>query len=91
MNLTAVWAVYASEMSRFRRTILQSFISPIISTSLYFVVFGSAIGSRIIDGFAKKMADQFFDNLRVAIEGPDEAPADGEPKKGWFQRVTGRD
>ena len=47
MNLTAVWAVYASEMSRFRRTILQSFISPIISTSLYFVVFGSAIGSRI--------------------------------------------
>ena len=49
------------------------------------------LGSRIIDGFAKKMADQFFDNLRVAIEGPDEAPADGEPKKGWFQRVTGRD
>ena len=49
------------------------------------------LGSRIIDGFAKKMADQFFENLRIAIEGSDEAPADGEPKKGWFQRMTGKD
>ena len=47
MNLRAVQAIYMNEMSRFFRTILQSFISPVISTSLYFVVFGAAIGSRI--------------------------------------------
>ena len=47
MNLQAVWAMYVFEMSRFFRTLLQSFISPVISTSLYFVVFGAAIGSRI--------------------------------------------
>ncbi|MBE1291188.1 ABC transporter permease [Shimia sp.] len=47
MNFTAVWAIYYSEMVRFFRTIAQSFISPVISTSLYFVVFGAAIGSRI--------------------------------------------
>ena len=47
MNLTAVWAIYHREMSRFFRTFMQSFLSPVISTSLYFVVFGAAIGSRI--------------------------------------------
>ncbi|ETW11333.1 inner membrane transport permease [Roseivivax marinus] len=47
MNWTAVGAIYRFEMSRFFRTLLQSFISPVISTSLYFVVFGAAIGSRI--------------------------------------------
>lgn len=47
MNFTAVWAIYRYEMTRFFRTLLQSFISPVISTSLYFVVFGTAIGSRI--------------------------------------------
>ena len=47
MNWPAVWAIYRQEMARFRRTILQSFISPVLSTSLYFVVFGTAIGSRI--------------------------------------------
>ncbi|GAA6149781.1 ABC transporter permease [Pseudooceanicola nitratireducens] len=47
MKLTAVWAIYRYEMTRFFRTLLQSFISPVISTSLYFVVFGTAIGSRI--------------------------------------------
>ncbi|MBT9384879.1 ABC transporter permease [Pseudooceanicola sp. CBS1P-1] len=47
MNLLAIRAIYMNEMSRFFRTILQSFVSPIISTSLYFVVFGAAIGSRI--------------------------------------------
>ena len=48
------------------------------------------LGSRIIDGFAKKMADQFFDNLQATLEGTDEdADADGgEPKKkGWFGRA----
>lgn len=47
MNLSAIQAIYVYEMSRFFRTILQSFVSPVISTSLYFVVFGAAIGSRI--------------------------------------------
>ena len=47
MNLRAVGAIYKFEMARFFRTLTQSFISPVISTSLYFVVFGTAIGSRI--------------------------------------------
>lgn len=47
MNLPAIKAIYMFEMARFFRTILQSIISPVISTSLYFVVFGAAIGSRI--------------------------------------------
>ena len=47
MNFRAVGAIYRYEMARFFRTLLQSFISPVISTSLYFVVFGTAIGSRI--------------------------------------------
>lgn len=47
MNLAAVRAIYVYEMTRFFRTLLQSFVSPVISTSLYFVVFGAAIGSRI--------------------------------------------
>ena len=47
MNLRAVAAIYKFEMARFFRTLTQSFISPVISTSLYFVVFGTAIGSRI--------------------------------------------
>jgi ABC-2 type transport system permease protein len=46
-NLRAVRAIYLSEMSRTRRTLLQSIVSPVISTSLYFVVFGAAIGARI--------------------------------------------
>ncbi len=47
MNLLAIGAIYRFEMNRFFRTFMQSFISPVISTSLYFVVFGAAIGSRI--------------------------------------------
>ncbi|HEX5126657.1 MAG TPA: ABC transporter permease [Rhodocyclaceae bacterium] len=47
MNLYAVRAIYRFEMARTWRTLMQSVISPVISTSLYFVVFGSAIGSRI--------------------------------------------
>ena len=56
------------------------------------------LGSRIIDGFAKKMADQFFSNFQSAVEGPqeggDDAPeADGdgdggEKKKGWFKKLV---
>ncbi|KZZ21024.1 sugar ABC transporter permease, partial [Oleiphilus sp. HI0081] len=52
MNRHAVAAIYKFEMARTKRTIFQSIVSPVISTSLYFVVFGSAIGSRIneVDG-----------------------------------------
>jgi ABC-2 type transport system permease protein len=47
MNFRAIGAIYAFEMARTRRTLLQSIVSPVISTSLYFVVFGAAIGARI--------------------------------------------
>jgi len=47
VNVQAVRAIYRFEMARTRRTLMQSIISPVISTSLYFVVFGAAIGSRI--------------------------------------------
>ncbi len=52
MNFHAVRAIYLFEMSRTGRTLVQSIVSPVLSTSLYFVVFGSAIGSRIpqVDG-----------------------------------------
>ncbi|VWC51794.1 MULTISPECIES: ABC transporter permease [Burkholderia] len=49
MNLHGIRAIYRAEMARTRRTLMQSIIAPVISTSLYFVVFGSAIGSRISD------------------------------------------
>jgi len=54
MNLRAVGAIYSFEMARTGRTLMQSIVSPVISTSLYFVVFGAAIGSRIsqIEGVA---------------------------------------
>ncbi len=47
LNVHAIRAIYAFEMARTRRTLMQSIISPVISTSLYFVVFGAAIGGRI--------------------------------------------
>ena len=47
MNLPAVQAIYKFEMARAWRTLMQSIISPVLSTSLYFIVFGAAIGSRI--------------------------------------------
>ena len=52
MNLRAIRAIYVFEMARTGRTLLQSIVAPVITTSLYFVVFGAAIGSRIaeIDG-----------------------------------------
>ena len=51
------------------------------------------LGSRIIDGFAKKMADEFFTRFQEAVEGPEEEPEPTEtaeadaPKKGWFKRL----
>jgi ABC-2 type transport system permease protein len=52
MNIYAIRAIYQFELARFFRTLFQSIASPVISTSLYFIVFGSAIGSRMteIDG-----------------------------------------
>jgi len=47
MNVFAIKAIYMYEMKRFFRTLMESLLSPVISTSLYFVVFGAAIGSRI--------------------------------------------
>src|SRR6476620_5420050 len=54
MNVQSVGAIYKFEMHRFFRTLFQSIATPVISTSLYFVVFGSAIGSRMeqIDGLS---------------------------------------
>jgi ABC-2 type transport system permease protein len=49
MNWRGVLAIYTFEMARMRRTLMQSVISPVLSTALYFVVFGSAIGSRITE------------------------------------------
>jgi ABC-2 type transport system permease protein len=49
MNFLAIRAIYTFEMARTRRTLLQSIVAPVVSTSLYFVVFGAAIGSRITD------------------------------------------
>ncbi|GAB1584316.1 ABC transporter permease [Phyllobacterium phragmitis] len=52
MNFEAIKAIYLFEMARMRRTLLQSVVSPVLSTSLYFVVFGAAIGGRMqeVDG-----------------------------------------
>ncbi|MCB5200941.1 ABC transporter permease [Neorhizobium sp. T786] len=52
MNFEAIKSIYLFEMARMRRTLLQSVVSPVITTSLYFIVFGTAIGSRIqeVDG-----------------------------------------
>jgi ABC-2 type transport system permease protein len=49
MNVHAIRAIYAFEMARTGRTLMQSIISPVISTALYFVVFGAAIGTRIAE------------------------------------------
>src|SRR3979409_1971850 len=47
MNHHAIWAIYRFEMARTGRTIFQSIVSPVLSTALYFIVFGAAIGSKI--------------------------------------------
>jgi ABC-2 type transport system permease protein len=54
MNFNAIKAIYRTEMARMARTVVQSIVAPVLSTSLYFVIFGAAIGSRIseIDGIA---------------------------------------
>ena len=54
MNIHAIKAIYRTEMTRMMRTVVQSIVAPVLSTSLYFVIFGAAIGSRIteIDGIS---------------------------------------
>jgi ABC-2 type transport system permease protein len=54
MNMHAMWTMYRHEMARFNRTLGQSLLSPVLSTSLYFVVFGAALGARIdeVEGVA---------------------------------------
>jgi len=54
MNFNAVKAIYRYQMARMFRTVVQSIVAPVLSTSRYFVIFGAAIGSRIteIDGFS---------------------------------------
>jgi ABC-2 type transport system permease protein len=54
MNFHAIKAIYRTEMTRMMRTVVQSIVAPVLSTSLYFVIFGAAIGSRIteIDGIS---------------------------------------
>ena len=51
-NYSAFKAIYLHEMDRFRRTLMQSLLSPVLSTSLYFIVFGSVIGGYVekLDG-----------------------------------------
>ncbi|MDF2902087.1 MAG: sugar transporter permease [Phenylobacterium sp.] len=49
MNIYAIKAIYIFELARTWRTLMQSIASPVISTSLYFIVFGSAIGSRMVE------------------------------------------
>ncbi|KPQ05806.1 MAG: hypothetical protein HLUCCA12_13575 [Rhodobacteraceae bacterium HLUCCA12] len=55
------------------------------------------LGSRIIDGFARKMADEFFTRFQAAVEGPDDEAESAEvddktgAKKGWFKRMLGSD
>ena len=49
MNLRGIWAIYRFEMNRFRRTLWTGLAVPVITTSLYFIVFGSAIGSRMTE------------------------------------------
>ena len=49
------------------------------------------IGSRLVDGFAKKMADKFFENFQTALEGSDESDEPEEKKKGWLKRLVSKD
>ena len=60
MNVRAIRAIYRFEMARTGRTLMQSIVSPVISTSLYFVVFGAAIGSRITRDRGRRATASFI-------------------------------
>ena len=61
-NYSAFKAIYLHEMDRFKRTLMQSLLSPVLSTSLYFIVFGSVIGGYVekIDGIRFFQEQKFF-------------------------------
>ena len=59
-NYYAFKAIYLHEMDRFRRTLMQSLLSPVLSTSLYFIVFGSVIG-----GYVEKLAFISFEGRAI--------------------------
>ena len=78
LNVHAIRAIYLYEMARTRRTLVQSVVSPVLSTSLYFVVFGAAIGSRMSEDRRRQL-------WRLHRARPDHAgPADPE----HFQRFV---
>ena len=60
-NPRGVYAIYRFEMARFGRTLMTSLLMPVITTSLYFIVFGSAIGSRIIARMLDRDPDAVID------------------------------
>ena len=66
MNLNSIKAIYKFEMARALRTIMQSILAPVLSTSLYFVVFGTAIGSKIstIDTVSYGSSDAFCNDYK---------------------------
>ena len=68
MNFNSIKAIYKFEMARALRTIMQSILAPVLSTSLYFVVFGAAIGSKS----SPKYGDYIiYGNLIILCEGWD--------------------
>lgn len=86
MNIEAVKSIYFFEMARTRRTLLQSVVSPVISTSLYFIVFGAAIGARIqeIDGISY---GAFITPGLMTVSTPFSAPA-WPPETGASMKCT---
>ena len=74
MNLRAIWAVYSFEMARTGRTLVQSIVAPVITTSLYFVVFGAAMTR--VDSFERTAASLRFRMLvaRSAVPLADRCP-----------------
>ena len=69
MNTRGILAIFMFEMARARRTLMQSVVSPVLSTLLYFVVFGSAMGSRIteIEGVSYGDIEDTFDRWEINL------------------------
>ena len=66
MNLRAVSSIYRFEMARMRRTIVQSIVAPVLSTSLYFVIFGAAATKSVIIGAIILATASFFVDIHIA-------------------------
>ena len=69
MNFRAVSSIYRFEMARMRRTLVQSIVAPVLSTSLYFVIFGAAIGSRITDMTLLKSGEKIDPAKNYVVAG----------------------